>query len=281
MISEDHSESSSVPTAESTQGDDSFEASDDGPPLTEVIDRSDDENAEAKSLELKQKGNDELVAGRFLDAIRFYSEALEYTPTNAIILSNRAQAYIKVENYGLAISDATTAIEQDPSYVKGYYRRGSAYYALSKYKAARKDFRKVCQLKPKDRDARAKLAGCEKAVREEAFSKAIMSEQTAPLSSTYNPDLIVLDVGYDGPHPSADGPITDMEAERALFQPGKLPMEFVMVSIIWSVQVNGSMYLSKLSFSFVLWLSCLLAARHLWNDSRIKRVFTSATWLGC
>ena len=37
-------------------------------------------------------------------------------PDNAIILSNRAQAYIKLENYGLAIQDAARAISADPSY---------------------------------------------------------------------------------------------------------------------------------------------------------------------
>jgi tetratricopeptide (TPR) repeat protein len=238
MASEEDSASSSVPTAvlsQDSQDDESEESAEQvayktGIPIEEVVDHSHDEDAEAKSLELKKQGNDELIAGHYLKAVKLYSEALEYTPTNAILLANRAQAYIKVENYGLAIIDATAAIKHDPSYAKGYYRRASAYFALNKYKLARKDFRKVCQLKPKDRDARAKLAGCEKAVREEAFSKAIVSEKTEPLSSTYNPDLVVIDAGYHGPNPLPSGPMTDMDAEKVLFLPGKLPMDFVMVS---------------------------------------------------
>jgi serine/threonine-protein phosphatase 5 len=237
MSSEQNSADSSVPSTVFSQGDESEEtdaahiAYNTGIPISEVIDHSKDANAEATSLELKQKGNDELVAGHYLEAVKLYSEALEYTPTNAILLANRAQAYIKVENYGLAISDASAAIEQDPSYAKGYYRRASAYFALNKYKMARKDFRKVCALKPKDRDARAKLAGCDKAVKEEAFSKAIVSEQTEPLSSTFKPENIVIDADYKGPNPLPDGPTTDMDAEQALFRPGKLPMDFVMSSI--------------------------------------------------
>lgn len=236
MAFEEDSASSSVPAAVSSQSEVSEESKEEvayrtGIPVEEVIDHSHDEGAEAKSLELKKQGNDELTAGHYLKAVKLYSEALEYTPTNAILLANRAQAYIKVENYGLAISDATAAIKYDLSYAKGYYRRASAYFALNKYKQAKKDFRKVCQLKPNDRDARAKLAGCEKAVREEAFSKAIVSEQTEPLSSTYNPDLVVIDSGYAGPNPLPDGPTTNMDAEKAMFRPGKLPMDFVMVSI--------------------------------------------------
>ena len=65
---------------------------------------------EAKALELKDEGNKALMAGKTLDAIRLYSEGLEFAPTNAVLLSNRAMAYIKVENYGVAIQDATNAI---------------------------------------------------------------------------------------------------------------------------------------------------------------------------
>lgn len=199
--------------------------------FVDLSDRASDPEAEQKSAELKSQANDFLTAGKYLEAIRLYSEALEYTPTNAIVLSNRAQAFLKVENYGLAIVDADAAIRSDPSYAKGFYRRASASFALNKFKAARKDFRQVCKLKPKDRDARAKLAECDKAVKEEMFALAIMSDHSEPLSSTYDPNTITIDVGYEGPHPLPDGLTNDMEAEEAVFAPGKLPMEFVMVRI--------------------------------------------------
>lgn len=201
------------------------------PPIAEVFDRSKDPGAEEKALELKQEGNVFLSAGKYLDAIRLYSEALEYTPTNAIILSNRAQAFIKVENYGLAISDADAAILSDKSYAKGYYRRASAKFALNKFKLARKDFRQVCKIKPKDRDARSKLLECEKAIKEEAFAAAIMGPHSEPLSATYDPNSIVIDNSYDGPHPAEGGLTNDMEAEEALFAPGKLPLTFVMAAV--------------------------------------------------
>lgn len=44
----------------------------------------------------------------------------------------------------------------DPSYLKAYYRRGSANFALSKYKEALKDFKHVIKVQPTDKDARAK-----------------------------------------------------------------------------------------------------------------------------
>ena len=118
----------------------------------------------AQILALKDQGNAALLAGTITSAIDLYTQALAISPgslspkNNALILLNRAQAYIKVENYGLAISDATSAMEADPSYPKAYYRRGTAEFALNKPKAARKDFKMVCKLKPKDRDARARVS---------------------------------------------------------------------------------------------------------------------------
>jgi serine/threonine-protein phosphatase 5 len=203
------------------------------PSAEEIVDKSSEPGAEEKALQLKEKGNEQLLKGHYLEAIGFYSDALVYAPTNSVILSNRAQAYIKVENYGLAMTDATVAMETDPTYAKAYYRRGSAQFALSHYKDARKDFRKVCQLKPKDRDARAKFQACEKAVKQAAFLKAIESEMTAPLSASYDPNSITLAPdSYDGPHPMPDGPTSDMDVEASMFEPGNLPREFVLVSYL-------------------------------------------------
>jgi serine/threonine-protein phosphatase 5 len=205
------------------------------------------EMAEAAGLGAKGDGNAVLKAGHYTEAIIHYSIALSHLPNNAIILSNRALAYIKIENYGLAIQDATHAILADPAYPKGYYRRGTAEFALGRAKAARKDFRTVCKLRPKDRDARTRLAECDKAVREAAFAAAILSDVSIPLSDTFKPETILIEKSYDGPHPmpeTLDGGIdtnqqqqippsledTDV-VESALFQPGKLPREFVLASM--------------------------------------------------
>ena len=238
MLSEDSSNTSgSLPSADATSVSTEITAdTTDKPVGMEVVDRSSEDQAvnEEKALELKNLGNEQLMMGHYLEAIGFYSDALEYNPTSAVILSNRAQAFIKVENYGLAMADATAAMQSDPKYAKAYYRRGSAQFALTHYKDAKKDFKKVCQLKPKDKDARKKYQACEKAIREAAFRKAIESEKTAPLSETYDPNSISLAVGsYDGPNPSPEGPITnDMDLEASLFEPGNLPRDFVLVRII-------------------------------------------------
>lgn len=64
----------------------------------------------------------------------------------AIYYANRAFAHIKLENYGFAIEDSTKAVNKDPTYPKGYYRRASAYFALGKYKNATANFKRVTSI---------------------------------------------------------------------------------------------------------------------------------------
>lgn len=216
--------------AESSTGSSDVATLDDlAPPISEIVDRSGDPEAETKAAALKDEGNQELAKGRFLQAISLYSEGLEYHPHNAVLLSNRALAYIKVENYGLALLDADIAIESDPAYAKGYYRRASANFALRHFKLARKDFRAVCKRNPKSKDARARLAEVEKVIREDAFAKAIEADETIPLAATFDPSTITLGAGYEGPHPTGVL-LTDMDKEIAAFEPGNLSRDFVLAA---------------------------------------------------
>lgn len=77
------------------------------------------------------------------NAIKYYSDALELNPSNAIYYSNRSLAYLRTECYGYALADATKALEIDKNYIKGYYRRATSNMALGKFKAALKDYETV------------------------------------------------------------------------------------------------------------------------------------------
>ena len=66
-------------------------------------------DVEQKSLALKDEGNSLLKDGKYGQAAEKYTQAIEVMPT-AVLYSNRAQAMIKLESYGLAISDADKAI---------------------------------------------------------------------------------------------------------------------------------------------------------------------------
>lgn len=76
-------------------------------------------------------------------AIDLYTKAIEKNPKNAVFYANRSISNLRLENFGYALSDASTAIKLDPTYVKAYYRRAAAHMSLGKYKNALKDFEYV------------------------------------------------------------------------------------------------------------------------------------------
>jgi tetratricopeptide (TPR) repeat protein len=63
-----------------------------------------------KANAFKDAGNEYLKLFKYSLAAERYSDAIELHPT-AIFYSNRAQALIKLESYGLAIQDANEAIK--------------------------------------------------------------------------------------------------------------------------------------------------------------------------
>lgn len=83
------------------------------------------------------------TAKDYENAIKFYSQAIELNPSNAIYYGNRSLAYLRTECYGYALADATRAIEIDKKYIKGYYRRAASNMALGKFRAALRDYETV------------------------------------------------------------------------------------------------------------------------------------------
>lgn len=57
------------------------------------------ELAKNKAIKLKDEGNQMMKEGKFKKAIRLYTEAIEECKGMMVLYSNRALAYIKVEEY--------------------------------------------------------------------------------------------------------------------------------------------------------------------------------------
>ncbi|XP_024387762.1 serine/threonine-protein phosphatase 5 [Physcomitrium patens] len=154
----------------------------------------------AKAEELKAAANAAFQAHKFASALNLYTQAIELNPKNAVYWANRAFAHTKMESYGSSIEDATMAIEVDSKYIKGYYRRGTAYLALGKFVKALKDFRQVQRIVPKDPDALKKVRECEKAITKAKFEEAIATEDEKKHSVADSLDYhtIVVDDSYQG-----------------------------------------------------------------------------------
>ncbi|OCT55089.1 Serine/threonine-protein phosphatase T [Cladophialophora carrionii] len=152
----------------------------------------------AAATALKTKGNQAFAAHDWLSAVDYYTKAIGKYDADPSFYCNRAQANIKLEAYGYAIADATKAIELDKDYIKAYWRRAIANTAILSPQEALRDFRTVCRKEPNNRDAKLKLAECEKLVKKLNFLKAIEVSDPPSAFEGLDLDSIEVDESYDG-----------------------------------------------------------------------------------
>lgn len=156
------------------------------------------EDNKTKADALKGQGNKALQQNHYDDAIEFYTQAIALNPENEVFFGNRAQAHIKNESYGLAINDATKAIEVNPKYMKSYYRRGVALAAIFRHSEALQDFKIVVANVPSDVHAKDNLTSCQKFIRARAFARAIEVQDAPSTIESINLKDMNVDDSYDG-----------------------------------------------------------------------------------
>ena len=85
------------------------------------------------SSELKDLGNNEFRNGNYQSAIKFFDEAIEKDSENHVLYSNRSAAYLSSGEGQKALEDADKCIDLEPTWAKGYGRKGAALHMLKKY----------------------------------------------------------------------------------------------------------------------------------------------------
>lgn len=138
-----------------------------------------------KSMELaeeyKEAGNKLINENKYVQAAEKFTEAIDLgieTPRNAIYYSNRAFCNIKLENYGLAISDANKAIEIDKDYIKAYYRRYNANIILMHYDESIADLEILCKKFPDDQGLKNDMIKVKQERKRKKFLESIVSERS-------------------------------------------------------------------------------------------------------
>ncbi|XP_054295789.2 tetratricopeptide repeat protein 12 isoform X8 [Pongo pygmaeus] len=82
---------------------------------------------------LKEKGNEAFAEGNYETAILCYTEGLEKLKDMKVLYTNRAQAYMKLEDYEKALVDCEWALKCDEKCTKAYFHMGKANLALKNY----------------------------------------------------------------------------------------------------------------------------------------------------
>lgn len=99
--------------------------------------------------ECKNKGNEFLQKGDFDKAIEWYTQAINFHKSH-VYYSNRSAAYLAKGFAETAAKDAETCIQMNPSWPKGYGRKGAALHKLRQYEKAIKAYEDGLKVAPGD-----------------------------------------------------------------------------------------------------------------------------------
>ncbi|KAL3926236.1 MAG: hypothetical protein SGPRY_003390 [Prymnesium sp.] len=99
-----------------------------------------------ESLEIKERAIEAFNDQNYRAAVDLLKKAIKLDPENHIFFSNRAAAYMAMEQYDKALADADECIRIQPNWAKGYSRRGAALFRMEKLTGARDAFEKGLEL---------------------------------------------------------------------------------------------------------------------------------------
>ncbi|XAR49069.1 hypothetical protein NMG60_11032115 [Bertholletia excelsa] len=114
--------------------------------------------SETKSeLSLKDQGNEFFKSGNYLKAAALYTQAIKQDPSNATLYSNRAAAFLHLVKLNKSLADAETTITLNPSWEKGYFRKGCVLEAMERYDEALAAFQVALQYNPQSSEVSKKI----------------------------------------------------------------------------------------------------------------------------
>lgn len=105
--------------------------------------------SEAEAEKLKGKGNAAFKEGNYSEAISNYSMAISQSGSNPVLYTNRAQAYIKLNDFDSAIQDCNLALKIDPKWVKAFVHKARALQAQGKFDEAISVLKDAVKVAPK------------------------------------------------------------------------------------------------------------------------------------
>ncbi|KAJ8538679.1 hypothetical protein K7X08_029975 [Anisodus acutangulus] len=86
--------------------------------------------------EEREKGNQLFKEQKYPEAVKHYTESLRRNPKDPRTYSNRAACYTKLGALPEGLKDAEKCIELDPTFAKGYTRKGAVQFFMKEYDKA-------------------------------------------------------------------------------------------------------------------------------------------------
>lgn len=121
--------------------------------------------------QLKDRGNELMKVSNYKEAVRFYTKAIELTPTNHIYYANRAAAHTHLKDYRSAVIDCEKSISLDGRYSKAFSRLGTALFYESNYQRAIAAYTRALELDPENAGYQADLTQAKDKLQQEEALK--------------------------------------------------------------------------------------------------------------
>uniref|UniRef100_A0A7C9FMX1 STI1 domain-containing protein n=1 Tax=Opuntia streptacantha TaxID=393608 RepID=A0A7C9FMX1_OPUST len=102
--------------------------------------------------EEREKGNEYFKEQKYPEAVKHYTEAIKRNPEDPKAYSNRAACYTKLGALPEGLRDAEKCIELDPTFVKGYTRKGAVQFFMKEYDKALETYQEGLKHDPNNQE---------------------------------------------------------------------------------------------------------------------------------
>jgi tetratricopeptide (TPR) repeat protein len=111
-----------------------------------------------EALLLKEKGNEYFKLAKYPESVKCYSASLKCIPRLDIVLLNRAQSYLKIDEFKRAEQDCSDYILAcGDRNIKAFWRRASARSKSGDLEGARADLERALVLEPTNKKLKQEL----------------------------------------------------------------------------------------------------------------------------
>ncbi|KAI8628996.1 hypothetical protein F5Y19DRAFT_103764 [Xylariaceae sp. FL1651] len=122
----------------------------------------------ASADELKTLGNNAMAAKNFDEAIDAFTKAIELSPTNHVLYSNRSAAYASKKDWTNALKDAEKTTEIKPDWPRGWGRKGAALHGSGDLLGANDAYEEGLKHDPNNAGLKSALASVQRAMEQES-----------------------------------------------------------------------------------------------------------------
>ncbi|XP_062325074.1 stress-induced-phosphoprotein 1 isoform X2 [Osmerus eperlanus] len=110
-----------------------------------------------RSIDLANTGNQFAACGQLDVAVKYFTGAIKYNPTEYKLFGNRSFCYERLQQFDLALIDADLSLGMNPGWIKGLFRKGKALCGLQRFYEAALTYQEVLQQDSSSVDASQEL----------------------------------------------------------------------------------------------------------------------------